>query len=122
LASKPAQDLSHANCRAAFLGAKGIHIDPFGNIFSGTCSGIILGNVNQMPLEDIWKAFHPETDGLIRLLGEKGPCGLLEEAKNLGYEELPAYAGKCHLCTHVRQFFFDNGMKSEVLGPADCYA
>ena len=48
--------LSHMNCLAGFLGAKGVHIDPYGNVFSGTCSGIILGNVDQTPLEEIWKA------------------------------------------------------------------
>jgi len=122
LASKPARDLIHTSCLAGFLGAKGVHIDPYGNVFSGTCSGIILGNLHQTPLEEIWKAFQPGADATIGLLCEKGPCGLLEEAKELGYEELPAYASKCHLCTHVRQFFFENGMRQAVLGPADCYA
>lgn len=122
LASRPAQTFEHMNCLAGFLGAKGVHIDPYGNVFSGTCSGIILGNVNQTPLEEIWKAFDPRGDGPVGVLCEKGPCGLLEEASDLGYEELPAYAGKCHLCTHVRQFQFENGLWQSVLGPADCYA
>jgi MoaA/NifB/PqqE/SkfB family radical SAM enzyme len=122
LASRPAETLVHMNCLAAFLGAKGVHIDPYGNVFSGVCSGIILGNIDQMPLEEIWKAFHPAAEGPVGVLCEKGPCGLLDEAKGLGYEESPAYAGKCQLCTHVRQFFFENGLKQSVLGPADCYA
>ncbi len=122
LASKPIEALVHMNCLAAFLGAKGVHIDPHGNVFSGTCSGIILGNVNQTPLEEIWKAFRPDGEGPIRVFCENGPHGLLEEAKSLGYEELPAYAGKCHLCTHMRQFFFENGVKQPVFGPTDCYA
>lgn len=122
LASKPARELVHTNCLSGFLGAKGVHIDPYGNVFSGTCSGIILGNVNHTPLEEIWKAFHPGADGPIGVLCEKGPCGLLEEAERLGYEELPAYASKCHLCTHVRQFFFENGQMQSIFGPADCYA
>lgn len=122
LASEPAGAFVHRNCRPGFLGAKGVHIDPYGNVFSGTCSGILLGNIHQSPLEQIWKAFDPRTDGPIGRLCESGPCGLLEEAKLLGYEELPAYADKCHLCTHIRQFLVEHGIQQFALGPADCYA
>jgi hypothetical protein len=108
-------------CVSDFLGAKGVHLDPYGNVFSGTCSGIILGNVCHSPLEEIWKAFHPGQIGLVRTLCERGPFGLLEKAKSLGYEELPAYADKCHLCTHIRQFFFEKHAEQAVIGPADCY-
>ena len=113
---------SSQNCLADFLGAKGVHIDPYGNVFSGTCSGIIVGNINQRPLENIWRQFHPQRDEFIRTLCEKGPCGLLEQAKTIGYEALPAYADKCHLCTHVRQFFLENHVVPDVIGPADCYS
>jgi hypothetical protein len=108
-------------CLADFLGAKGVHIDPYGNVFSGTCSGIVLGSIHRTPLEEIWKAFHPRQIEAIGILCEKGPCGLLERAKELGYEELPAYADKCHLCTHIRQFLFENHVEPSVIGPADCY-
>jgi hypothetical protein len=110
------------NCLAGFLGAKGVHIDPYGNVFSGTCSGIILGNICQTPLDEIWKAFHPGHIELVQTLCEKGPYGLLEKAKSLGHEELPAYADKCHLCTHIRQFLFEHGQGVSVIGPADCYS
>ncbi|MCJ7777409.1 MAG: radical SAM protein, partial [Sedimentisphaerales bacterium] len=42
VASKPIETLALVNCKSEFLGAKGVHIDPFGNVFSGTCSGIII--------------------------------------------------------------------------------
>ena len=122
LASKPAHAFAKANCLGAFLGAKGVHIDPYGNVFSGTCSGIVLGNVSETPLEEIWRAFHPGQDGVVGLLCQSGPHGLLEEARALGYRQLPAYAGKCHLCTHVRQFLFERGMHRSVIGPPECYA
>ena len=122
LASKPAEAFGRVNCLAGFLGAKGVHIDPYGNVFSGTCSGIILGNICPTPLEEIWKAFHPGQIEFVRILCERGPVGLLEKAKSLGYEELPAYADKCHLCTHMRQFFFERHVEPAVVGPADCYA
>ncbi len=44
-ASITTESLACMNCKTDFLAAKGVHIDPFGNIFSGTCSGIIVGNV-----------------------------------------------------------------------------
>jgi MoaA/NifB/PqqE/SkfB family radical SAM enzyme len=122
LASRPARAFADDNCLAGFLGAKGVHIDPYGNVFSGTCSGIILGNISQMPLEEIWKQFHPRQNEFIQVLCEKGPYGLLERAKPLGYEELPAYAGKCHLCTHIRRFFFEKGLMQPTIGPAECYS
>ncbi len=121
LASKPISEMVGADCLAGFLGAKGVHIDPYGNVFSGTCSGIVLGNINQTPLEGIWRQFDPRQDGLIGTLCQEGPCGLLSQAEPLGYRRLDAYAGKCHLCTHVRQFLREAGVAPTTLGPADCY-
>jgi len=121
VASKPIESLSGLNCKLDFLGAKGVHIDPFGNVFSGTCSGIIFGNVNRTPLEEIWKQFGPTRNGLIDMLFNSGPAGLLEEATKTGYKSEKAYAGKCHLCTSIRQFFFDNGLHAAEIGPAECY-
>jgi MoaA/NifB/PqqE/SkfB family radical SAM enzyme len=121
LASKPAQAFVDENCLAGFLGAKGVHIDPYGNVFSGTCSGIVLGNIDETPLEEIWKRFHPQQNPFVGTLCEKGPYGFLEQAESLGYKELPAYAGKCHLCTHIRRFFFEQGLMQPTVGPAECY-
>jgi organic radical activating enzyme len=120
-ATKSVGEIRGNNCLAGFLGAKGVHIDPYGNVFSGTCSGIILGNVNQTPLDMIWRQFHPCQENPIGNLCREGPCGLLSLAEPLGYKPLSAYAGKCHLCTHVRQFLREAGVAPTVLGPADCY-
>ena len=109
-------------CKSDFLGAKGVHIDPFGSVFSGTCSGIILGNVNVTPLEEIWKQFDPAKDDLLNTLFNSGPSGLLEEANKQGYKRHEAYASKCHLCTSIRQFLFENGLSCSKVGPAECYA
>jgi MoaA/NifB/PqqE/SkfB family radical SAM enzyme len=121
LASKPAEEFVSANCKSVFLGAKGVHIDPFGNVFSGTCSGIIMGNVNQTKLENIWKKFHPSQNGFINTLFNSGPFGLLEQACKLGYEKEKVYASKCHLCTSIRQFFLEKGFEESTVGPAECY-
>jgi MoaA/NifB/PqqE/SkfB family radical SAM enzyme len=109
-------------CRSNFLGAKGVHIDPFGNVFSGTCSGIIVGNINETPLEDIWRQFHPARSDFLNTLFNFGPFGLLDKAVKLGYRGPRIYADKCHLCTLIRQFFVEHGIEDSVVGPAECYS
>jgi len=120
-ASRSAEAFTDSNCLGGFLGAKGVHIDPYGNVFSGTCSGIIVGNINEVPLEAMWQRFHPERNAFIETLCGQGPYGLLERAESLGYHRRDAYAGKCHLCTHLRQFFLERGSEIATVGPAACY-
>jgi MoaA/NifB/PqqE/SkfB family radical SAM enzyme len=121
-ASKPIEAFDSVNCKSDFLGAKGVHIDPFGNVFIGTCSGIIFGNVNQTKLEDIWKQFGPDVNKFINTLFNFGPYGLLDEATMLGYQKTKVYASKCHLCTDIRQFFLNSGLEESLIGPAECYS
>ncbi|MGD8787401.1 MAG: radical SAM protein [Phycisphaerales bacterium] len=118
---KPLDSLAELKCKSGILGAKGVHVDPFGNVFSGTCSGIIIGNVGQTRLEDIWKEFHPEQNEFINTLFNFGPYGLLDKAEKLGYRKSNTYAGKCHLCTSIRQFLFDNNIYESIIGPMECY-
>jgi MoaA/NifB/PqqE/SkfB family radical SAM enzyme len=120
-ANKTVEEISKSNCRNAFLDAKGVHIDPYGNIFSGTCSGIIVGNVTKRPLAEIWQNWQPSDNKVIETLFNSGPAGLLDEAVKAGYTQSKLYAGKCHLCTNIRQFFFDKGLCKAVVGPAECY-
>ena len=121
-ADKLLESIAVKNCRSSFLGAKGVHIDPYGNVFSGTCSGIVLGNVTQKPLENIWQEFQPSQNEIIDTLFNFGTAGLLKKAEKQGYKTKKLYAGKCHLCTDVRQFFYDNGLDKSAIGPAECYA
>lgn len=109
------------DCSDAFLDAKGVHIDPFGNVFSGTCSGIIIGSVTKRGLSEIWRNWQPENDKLTESLFRFGPMGLFDEAIKLGFKSAERYAGKCHLCSNLRQFFFDKGLYKSTLGPAECY-
>jgi MoaA/NifB/PqqE/SkfB family radical SAM enzyme len=122
VANETIEEISKLNCRDAFLGAKGVHIDPFGNIFSGTCSGIIVGNVIKANLDEVWQKWQPGNDSVIERLFQKGPAGLLDEAMKAGYKPEEEYASKCHLCTSIRQFFFSKGFYKTTIGPAECYA
>ena len=108
-------------CQRALLGSKGVHIDPYGNVFNGQCSGMIVGNINQMSLDALWKAFEPDRADFWKILYEKGPFGLLEPAQMDGFRPQSQYASKCHLCTDIRRFFFDKGNYSTIIGPHDCY-
>jgi len=120
-ADKSPQSLANLNCNNYYLSAKGVHIDPYGNVFSGLCSGIIIGNVNQKPLMNIWQEFDPATHPLVADLCQGGPTALIHLAEEQGYKIRPKYAGKCHLCTDLRQFFFDKGQKLPIIGPSECY-
>ena len=129
VASRTVEQIAAQNCSGAFLDAKGVHIDPYGNIFSGTCSGIIVGNITQRPLAEIWQNWQPSDDKLIETLFNSGPAGLLDKAIKAGYKPAKLYAGKpaknwagkCHLCTSIRRFFFAKGLYQTVVGPAECY-
>jgi len=120
--NEPIESMAAMNCGSEFLGAKGVHIDPYGNVFSGTCSGIILWNINDKPLEDIWKGFDPSGNDFVGTLFHRGPAGLLDKAAEQGYEKASSYATKCHLCTTIRQFLFDNKLDKSVVGPGECYS
>ncbi len=122
MADKRCEDFSSANCKSSFLSAKGVHVDPYGNVFSGLCSGIIVGNVQDVSLEDMWLGFDPENSDVIETLFASGPCGLLDSARGMGYEVRTKYASKCHLCSDIRRFFFDTGNNKQIIGPGDCYA
>jgi MoaA/NifB/PqqE/SkfB family radical SAM enzyme len=120
-ASITTESLSRMNCRTDFLAAKGVHIDPFGNVFSGTCSGIIIGNIIHTSLEDIWKQFHPKQGEFIETLFNLGPAGLLDKYSNLGYQAAKVYADKCHLCTDIRNFLFAKNVEASTISPMECY-
>jgi len=116
------ESMAATNCSKDFLAAKGVHIDPHGNVFSGTCSGIILGNVNAESLEDIWKQFDPTAGNFVEKLFNHGPTGLLDAAAESGFQRADSYATKCHLCTSIRQFMFDKGLEKSTVGPEECYS
>lgn len=118
---KPLDKIKRYNCRKSFFASKGIHIDPFGNIFSGTCSGITLGNITNNNLEDIWKSFDPSTFPVISTLIEKGPAGLLDLKETQQYTPKTHYAGKCQLCTEIRNHLRKKNKFPDIITPDQCY-
>ena len=121
VATQSLPTLRGRHCKKTFYGGNGIHIDPYGNVFSGTCSGIVIGNVNDQSLEKMWLSYEPTKVQMVETLFDEGPVGLLNQTETAGYKPLLAYADKCHLCTDLRQFLFERGRMPGVVGPGDCY-
>jgi organic radical activating enzyme len=124
LQRRPAETFAHEHCTRAVLGSRHVHVDPFGNVFPGVCTGIILGNAEAEPIEAMWQrlATSWRQDEILSDLIEGGACRLMQRARELGYQPLAqGYADRCHLCTHVREFLFERGEYPQRIGPAACY-
>jgi hypothetical protein len=128
LPGQPAEAFRGQNCAADLLGSRHVHVDALGNIFPGTCSGIILGQAGPLAgcsIGDVWQRLASDWRArpVLAALVAGGSFDLLAVARKLGYGERPAgYASKCHLCAHIRQFLFAHGVWPECIGPAACYA
>jgi organic radical activating enzyme len=121
IADKEVEQISQENCKKAFLDSKSIHIDPYGNVFNGVCSGIIIGNIEETPLDELWQKFNPAQGEFLKVLFKNGPAGLEENATKSEYKKRRYYTNKCHLCSDLRQFFFDKGQWRQIIGPNSCY-
>ncbi len=121
-AQSPLDSFSGRTCKSEILGAKGVHIDPYGNVFSGQCSGMAVGNIRQTSLDQMWCQFDPGNSPFWQTLVDTGPWGFLSKARAAGYVPLPQYASKCHLCTHLRRFFFDKKLFWPIITPEECYS
>ena len=118
------KNAEYNNCYKALLGARHVHIDGSGNIFCGTCIGIVAGRIDlkkRVSLTEIWRGFDYRENPIFSVLAEQGPVGLLEQAVKLGYQVRAGYADKCHLCYDIRRFLFTKGVHREILTPGVCY-
>jgi len=117
-------DFKNITCKQTLLGARHVHIDGAGNVFSGTCMGIILGKVGterQESLDNLWQGFDYREHPIVARLVESGPIGLIALAERLGYQREDGYASKCHLCYEIRRFLYLSGEYDGYIGPSVCY-
>jgi hypothetical protein len=123
LACRPAEEFLGQHCIAELLKSKHVHVGPEGAVFPGVCSGILLGNARTEPLDRMWHRLsgHWQEEPILAPLIHEGPVALCGMARRHGYQPLPGYATKCHLCTHVRQYMFALGLWPEHLGPSALY-
>jgi len=54
VSGSPPEAFVGENCQKGILKSKHVHIDPYGNIFPGTCCGIILGNAISDQIGDVY--------------------------------------------------------------------
>jgi organic radical activating enzyme len=121
----PAGRFRGDHCVEPVLRSRHVHIDGYGNIFPGVCSGIILGRAGPQSVADVWHSLarNWQQNPVVEAVVTGGSYELMRRAQPFGYQELPkGYANKCHLCTHVRQFMVERGLWPEFVGPRECYA
>lgn len=124
LVGRSAEQFAGQNCRKAILNSKHVHIDPYGDVFPGTCCGIILGNALNEEISDIydWLDVNGPSGPVIPALVDHGPVGLLGLAQRFGFVPLEqGYATKCQLCYHIRSTLIAANQCRKWLGPAQCY-
>jgi hypothetical protein len=120
----PAEHFRGDQCVNEVLHSRHVHVDPYGNVFPGVCSGIILGSAAARPIDQLWRdlAANWRAHAVVSAVVAGGSYELMQRVRPLGYAPLAAgYANKCHLCTHVRQFLVERGLWTDTVGPRECY-
>ena len=75
-----------------------LHVDPLGNLH--LCQGLVIGNLFEKPLAEIWAEYDPETHPLAGPILKGGPAELVRKY-SLPHQE--SYADACHLCYEARR-------------------
>jgi MoaA/NifB/PqqE/SkfB family radical SAM enzyme len=91
-----------------------IHLDPFGNLH--ICQGIVIGNVFEKPLMEIFEKYDADAHPICGPLLVGGPAALVGEY-NLPHES--SYADACHLCYETRLAL--RGRFPDLLAPDQMY-
>ena len=117
-----ASNFAGQNCRKPLLVGRHVHIDPDGNVIPGVCAGLVVGNARKKTLPQLWDLLLGTEDQILQTLIQQGPYGLVPIAARLGYQnDQEGFAGKCHLCAHLRHFLFTTGKFAPTIGPEQCY-
>ncbi len=109
------------NCLREICLSRHCHFDPEGNYIPLFCGGLSLGKVEDLP--SFVRRFDASELPLVKILVEQGPYGLaLYAQEEWGFAPDPkGYAGKCHLCVHVRKYLVDTGVDFPELRPREFY-
>ncbi len=102
LPQKPIESFFNGNCKFELLQSARGHFDPYGNIIPGVCSGISVGDAND--LVRAYNDFNLSNYPIIEILCTEGIKGLYEMAvADYNYKPKTAYAAKCDLCVDIRR-------------------
>lgn len=75
-----------------------VHVDSYGNV--QICQGISIGNMWQMPLEEIIKSYDAKEHPVVKYILKGGPALLAEHNRTECKEK---YVDACHLCHETRK-------------------
>jgi hypothetical protein len=116
-------ELPEKACRSSLLESRHVHILPGGEVYPGTCAGLVLGQAAaRRPLDDLVRAWVVGDSPRIAALVAEGPQALLAEARRCGFVPDPGgYADACHLCWALRSHLVRAGAPGNDLGPVTLY-
>ncbi len=121
LPQQPKEAFFQGNCSYELLRSARGHFDPYGNIITGVCTGISMGDAHDLPAA--YRDFRLEEHPVIQVLCTQGVRGLYEMARNdYGYEARPTYAGKCDLCVDIRRHLVLHDAPFAELTPKEFYS
>lgn len=121
LPQRPKEAFFGSDCSYELLRSGRGHFDPYGNIITGVCSGISVGDSHDLvsAYRDFRLADHP----IIETLCTRGVEGLYEMASTVyGYVARDSYSGQCHLCMDIRRHLVAAGAEYPELAPKEFYA
>ena len=119
----PMEEVPVKVCRASLLESGHVHVLPGGEVYPGTCAGLVLGRATpDRPLDALVRTWRTAESPRVARLASGGPRALLPEAEACGFLPDPAgYADACHLCWTLRRHLVRTGHAGPDLGPADVY-
>ena len=85
---------------------------------ASSCSGVIIGDVADRPLIDIFGRDDWRRNDILRTLADRVPIGLLGMAP--GFEPKETYAQMCGMCWGIRSHLVETA--PDTLAPAECYS
>jgi MoaA/NifB/PqqE/SkfB family radical SAM enzyme len=97
-----------------FLDPGRVHVDGYGNVH--LCQGVLLGNLKETPLKNLFESYVPQSHPIIGPLVAGGPAELVRRYDLL---HLDGYVDACHLCYEARAALRERF--PGVLGPPQVY-
>jgi len=120
LPQRPISAYFGGNCEYELLRSGRGHFDPYGNIITGVCSGISVGDSHD--LVAAYRDFRLSDHRVLELLCTNGVQGLYEMAvAEHSFTARESYAGKCDVCMDIRRHMVINGAQYEELRPQEFY-
>ena len=116
---RPAEAYRKGHCLEMLTEVSHFHIDPYGNVFTGHCPGIVAGTLDRLHEEKT-----PDRNPVFTALALGGPFALATLAeKACGFRmDESGYASPCDLCFQARKALFDHDAAAwPELGPAVFY-